>query len=191
MKKKINIIPLILLSSLFFVTSCNCEVKKEIGNNEQDNQITKEEVITAQEKWGDAIVTIGNAYTNGEDYQTIVVNVLNSLYGYDQGTVLFKPTKASEQPFRLTKDQALSYFVTGIESEDHGFAINPWSKVRFENAGMILNGNTATAMGHYYFTDATTGDEVMVEYTFGYFKDDDGKLRINVHHSSLPYQPAY
>ncbi len=42
-------------------------------------------------------------------------------------------------------------------------------------------------MGNYYFTDAKTGDEVKVEYLFGYVRDKDGKLRINVHHSSLPY----
>jgi len=42
-------------------------------------------------------------------------------------------------------------------------------------------------MGNYYFTDANTGDETKVEYTFGYFKDEQGNLRINVYHSSLPY----
>jgi len=181
---------MLLFSGLLF-TSCQEPSKREAGNTENGNRLTREEVAAAQQTWGDAIVAIGNAYTNNEDYKTLAAKVVDSLYGYDQGPVLFKPTKAAEKPFRLTKDEALSYFVTGIIPEDHGFAIQPWSNVRFENAGIILNGNTATAMGNYYFTDAKTGDEVKVEYTFGYFQDKDGRVRINVHHSSLPYHPAH
>ena len=30
------------------------------------------------------------------------------------------------------------------------------------------------------------GDEVKVEYTFGYIVDSSGNLRINLHHSSMP-----
>ena len=44
------------------------------------------------------------------------------------------------------------------------------------------------AMGNYYFTCATTGNKSKVEYTFGYARCDDGKVRIFLHHSSLPYQ---
>ena len=39
-------------------------------------------------------------------------------------------------------------------------------------------------MGNYFFTD-TSGNEVKVEYTFGY-KLIDGNLKIDVHHSSFP-----
>merc|ERR1719326_2484141 len=45
-------------------------------------------------------------------------------------------------------------------------------------------------MGDYVFTDATSGDEVRVEYTFGYKRNDDGKVRIYLHHSSVPYAAA-
>merc|ERR1719182_1348168 len=45
-------------------------------------------------------------------------------------------------------------------------------------------------MGDYVFTDATSGDEVRVEYTFGYKRNDDGKPRIYLHHSSVPYVAA-
>ncbi|EOD36609.1 hypothetical protein EMIHUDRAFT_226109 [Emiliania huxleyi CCMP1516] len=45
-------------------------------------------------------------------------------------------------------------------------------------------------MGDYLFTNATTGDKGRVEYTFGYKKNDDGKMRIFLHHSSMPYEPA-
>jgi len=43
-------------------------------------------------------------------------------------------------------------------------------------------------MGAYTFTDATSGDEVKVEYTFGYKRCDDGKVRIFLHHSSVPFK---
>ena len=45
-------------------------------------------------------------------------------------------------------------------------------------------------MGYYIFTDATTQDKVRVEYTFGYKRCADGKPRIYLHHSSVPYGPA-
>merc|ERR1712050_578245 len=117
------------------------------------------------------------------------------LYGYGHPNVLFKPTKAAEFQFRPTGADAMSYFVGGnaVEdgyAEDAGFAINGgkgWSKVVFDNHQIDLNGNTAIAMGNYYFTCATTGSETKVEYTFGYKKNDDGKVRIFLHHSSVPY----
>ena len=58
--------------------------------------------------------------------------------------------------------------------------------MRFENSDIIVQGNTAVAMGNYFFT-TTEGEEVKVEYTFGYMQDADGNLRINVHHSSVPF----
>ena len=57
----------------------------------------------------------------------------------------------------------------------------------FTNHAISLNGPVAIAMGSYLFTDATTGDDVKVEYTFGYKRNDDGKARIFLHHSSVPY----
>ena len=40
-------------------------------------------------------------------------------------------------------------------------------------------------MGNYFFTDSE-GEETKVEYTFGYILDEENKLKINVHHSSIP-----
>merc|ERR1719238_2274104 len=65
--------------------------------------------------------------------------------------------------------------------EKGGFAINGgkgWSEVVFDNHQIDLNGETAIAMGNYYFTCATTGGKTKVEYTFGYKRCDDGKVRI-------------
>lgn len=146
------------------------------------NGILRQEVINAQKAWGDGIVAIGNAYTNGGDYRALAANIIDTLYGYDEGTVLFKPAKAAEEEFRLTREGAISYFVRGIVPEDRGFALQTWSKVRFENAGIIVHCDYALAIGDYYFTDANTGKEVKVDFTFGYCKGKDGQLLIDLHH---------
>ncbi len=156
-------------------------VSNKMGTS--DSRILREEVINAQKAWGDAIVAIGKAYRNGADYRALAADIIDMLYGYDEGTVLFKPTKAAEEEFRLTKEGAISYFVQGIFPEDRGFALQPWSKVRFENTGVIVNYDYALAMGDYYFKHGNTGKEVKVDFTFGYHKNTDGRLRIDLHHS--------
>ena len=145
------------------------------------------DVDNAQKAWGDGIVAIANAHTNGGDYVSIASNHINTLYAYQMGQVLFKPTLAAIDQFRPTFDTALSYFVASNNAcpEDKGFAIKGWTNVRFENSDVIIDGGTALAMGNYYFTDPH-GAEVKVEYTFGYIEDDQGNLRIQLHHSSMP-----
>ncbi|WP_216825029.1 hypothetical protein [Agarilytica rhodophyticola] len=168
-------------------------------SDDDDDAITKAEVYEAQRIWGEGIVAIGDAYTNGGDYKALAADHVATLYAYDQDTVLFKPTKAAEQQFRLNELDAVSYFVTGVVAEDKGFALQTWSAVRFENADIIIDSDSAVAMGNYFFTDANTGEEVKVEFTFGYVRDKDGDdddddeeggaLLINLHHSALPYNP--
>lgn len=155
-----------------------------------ENKITEEEVIQAQQVWGDGIVAIGKAFMEKGDFVREAGRHIDTLYAYQMGAVLFKPTKAANVQFRLTRQGALSYFVGGDEAfpEDHGFAVHPWIRVRFENAAMFLHGEYAVAMGNYFFTQ-TDNTEVKVEYTFGYLKDEQGCLKINLHHSSLPYHP--
>ncbi len=152
--------------------------------------ITEQEVVKAQKAWSDGIVKIGAALTNGEDYVAAASDHINQFYGYDLGLVLFKPTLASDEQFRASFDGALSYFVGGNPSfkEDKGFALKPWTKVRWANAGIVNSGCTmAVAMGNYYFTPLK-GEEIKVEYTIGYIRDEAGDLRMVVHKSSLPYQ---
>lgn len=152
--------------------------------------ITKEQVITAQNTWGEGVVKIGSLKDNRTDCEAYASEFLDRLYAFDSGSILFKPTKCAEQQFRPTKPEALSYFIAGDDracKEDKGFALQPWTKVRFENTGFILEENRAIAMGNYFFTDVN-GDEAKVEYTFGY-KQVNGELKIDVHHSSFPYNP--
>ena len=152
------------------------------------DRITTEDVAQAQQLWAEGIVAIGDAYTGKGDFIKAAEDHLDTLYNFEAGDVLFKPTKAADAQFRPDRESALSYFVGGNDmfAEDHGFAIQPWTKVRFENMGTYLHGDYAVAMGNYFFTQ-TDGTEVKVEYTFGYNKMADGTLKINLHHSSLPF----
>ena len=149
--------------------------------------MTRHDIDNAQQAWGDGIVAIAKAHSEGEDYEAVARNHVETLYAYGMGDVLFKPTLAAVEQFRPTFDEALSYFVASNNAcpEDKGFAIKGWTNVRFENAGVILRETTALTMGNYFFT-TPEGDEVKVEYTFGYVLDEMGALRINVHHSSMP-----
>ncbi len=149
--------------------------------------MTLERIHKAQQAWGDGIVAMATAHLHGGDYVSIAQNHVETLYAYGMSTVLFKPTLAAIEQFRPTFEQALSYFVASNNAclEDTGFAIKGWTKVRFENADILLHETTALAMGNYFFTPLE-GNEVKVEYTFGYVLDETGALRINLHHSSMP-----
>ena len=151
--------------------------------------VTVAKVKDAQRAWGKGIVAIATAHTNGGDYVGLATDHVNTLYAYQMGPVLFKPTLASVDQFRPTFETALSYFVASNNAcpEDQGFAIQGWTDVRFENSDVIIDGNTALAMGNYFFT-SPEGAEVKVEYTFGYIEDGNGDLRIQLHHSSMPAQ---
>ncbi|MBB78765.1 MAG: hypothetical protein CL844_07155 [Crocinitomicaceae bacterium] len=150
--------------------------------------ITKEQVIEAQNEWGAGVVKIGSLKDNRSECESFTSDFLDKLYSFEDGPVLFKPTKCELEQFRPTKAEAKSYFIAGDDracNEDKGFAINPWTKVRFENSDIILENNRAIAMGNYFFTDLE-GNEAKVEYTFGY-KLKNGALKIDLHHSSFPY----
>ena len=152
--------------------------------------ITKEQVIEAQNSWAEGIIEIGSLKDESKLNER-VIDFLDELYSYESGPVLFKPTMASIEQFRNTKQMALSYFIGGTNSscnEDNGFATKGWTKITFQNHNIILDKNRAIAMGNYYF-QINNNDPIKVEYTFGYKLVGD-KLKIDVHHSSLPYSPS-
>ena len=152
--------------------------------------ITEEQIINIQNQWGAGVVKIGILRNNRTECKTFASEFLDKHYCFGKSTVLFKPTKCAQQQFRPTKAEATSYFIAGDDracNEDKGFAINPWTKVRFENTGFILEENRALAMGNYFFTDLEE-NEAKVEYTFGY-QLIEGVLKIDLHHSSFPYNP--
>ena len=95
-----------------------------------DNSVTSEEVEACQQAWADAIVRISKIHKNGGDFVAAAGQAAGELYGYGHGTVLFKPTKAAEYPFRPTGEEAMSYFV-GNDNVDQGYA---------EDGGFAING---------------------------------------------------
>jgi len=150
--------------------------------------VTQEQVEKIQNIWGDGVVKIGALKHDRKECEKFASEFLDNLYAFEKGKVLFKPTKCEKEQFRPTKSEALSYFISGDDracDEDKGFAIQPWTKVRFENTGFILEIDRAISMGNYFFTDLD-GNEAKVEYTFGY-KSINGNLKIDLHHSSFPY----
>ena len=55
--------------------------------------------------------------------------------------------------------------------------------------GIQIHGDLAITMGNVYFTNSK-GEEVMVDKTFVFRRCSDGKLRLCVHKSSLPFGPV-
>lgn len=186
------------------VTQTSDQVKKVIDDfglvyveEGAQNIITYDEVNAAQQAWCNALVKIGQLKEEGGDYKTYAEKVLSEAYNYDSGKVFFKPTLAyGPQTFRNTKKGALAYFIGGDPEypNDKGFALTPWVKARYDNAGeknegIQIYGSVAITMGNVWVT-GKDGKEVMVDKTWVFKKGKDGKLRIIVHKSSLPYLPA-
>mmetsp|Transcript_3342 Transcript_3342/g.12096 ORF Transcript_3342/g.12096 Transcript_3342/m.12096 type:complete len:304 (+) Transcript_3342:1-912(+) len=155
--------------------------------------ITERELADARKIWGDALVAVSKAYEDdGLEAATKVANsALDAAYGYNLGDVLFKPTLASgDHTFRPTREGALSYFVGGNEKYplDRGFGIKGWRKVESETAATFIQGDIGMWMGWVTFTNKD-GSITKVDKSWCYKKDNEGKLRIVLHHSSLPYDP--
>ena len=159
--------------------------------------VTYAEVNAAQQAWCDALVQIGKLKEEGGDYKAFASEVLSSAYNYDSGKVFFKPTLTfGDQTFRNDKKGALAYFIGGDPDypNDKGFALKPWVKARYnntgnDNEGIQIYGSVAITMGNVWVTDKD-GNEVMVDKTWVFRKGKDGKLKIIVHKSSLPFAPA-
>ena len=150
--------------------------------------ITKEAVLIFQKNWGKSIINISKIYQNNGDFRSAAINFISDAYAYDSEQVLFKPTLASEYPFRLTSISALSYFIGGDPnfSEDQGFAIKGWTNIRWENSGISIIDKMAICMGHYYLTNID--GELKVEFSIVLHELDSGDLKIILHDSHLPYQ---
>ena len=149
--------------------------------------ITKNQILDAQNKWGNGIVKIGALKDSPKLCFDYTSSFLNDSYDFKNGDVYLSQLKQvnnnldqlSKWLFLIFRRQR--FFC----SEDDGFAMQPWKTVKFENDGMLINGDSAIAMGNYFFTDYS-GKTVKVEYTFGY-KQRGSNLFINLHHSSIPF----
>ena len=156
--------------------------------------ITRDQVIAAQNAWGEALVKISTTYdSSGFDAAKKTAEaVIDSAYGYSLGPVLFKPTlTVAPQTFRTTREGALAYFVGGNKTfaSDTGFALKHWRSYKIENAAIFTDGDVAISMGNVRITDRD-GNVTVVDKTWGWKRGSDGNLRIVLHHSSLPYNPG-
>lgn len=172
---------------VFFVNHAAANEKGVVVNQ----AITLQEVLAAQQGWCKALVDISNTFEkNGQAAaKELAEKVIDSAYGYQMGAVLFKPTlTVNPQTFRLTRSGALAYFVGGDPSfpKDTGFALKGWKKCEINNAAIFIAGDSATTMGKVHLT-GNDGKVTTVDKTWGFVKDDAGRLRIVVHHSSLEY----
>lgn len=157
--------------------------------------ITIQEVNDAQQAWCDSLIRISRTYASGGDYKTVATKVLSNQYNFDNGPVLFKPTLTfGDQTFRLDKEGAAAYFIGGNPKypNDTGFALKPWVSCRYTNAGgnagVVIDGNYAFTMGNVIITDSSKV-ETVVDKFFAFRRGNDGKLRIVVHKSALPFSP--
>ncbi len=154
--------------------------------------INENELADARVAWGDGMIAISKAYEkSGIDDATIVANeMLDHLYGFEFGPVLFKPTlSGGSQTFRSNKEGALSYFIGNNPKYplDSGFGIKSWREVKSETSSTFVEDNIAMWMGWVTLIDKK-GDQVIVDKSWGYKKTKNGSLKIVLHHSSLPYE---
>ena len=150
------------------------------------------ELAAARVAWGNGMIAISKAYEkSGIDDATIVANeMLDQLYGFEFGPVLFKPTlSGGSQTFRSNKEGALSYFIGNNPKYplDSGFGIKSWREVKSETSSTFVEENIAMWMGWVTLIDKK-GDQVKVDKSWGYKKTKNGSLKIVLHHSSLPYE---
>ena len=155
--------------------------------------ISEQDLLDAISAWGNRLVEISEAFENEGIVQatSVAENMLDRLYGFNLGPVLFKPTLSGGiQTFRPTREAALSYFVgqNPVYPQDSGFGIKFWRKVSAEASAVFIDETVAMWMGWVTFIDKN--DQVTkVDKSWGYKLDDKGDLRIILHHSSLPYLP--
>ena len=153
--------------------------------------ITETDLAKARTAWGDGLIAISKAYDESgiEDARAIAGDLLDALYGFEFGPVLFKPTlSGGAQTFRTDRTGTLSYFI-GDNSDfpqDTGFALKSWREVVSETSSFFIEGDVAMWMGWVTFT-SKDGDVVKVDKSFGYRRAEDGSLKLVLHHSSLPY----
>ena len=144
-------------------------------------------VEDTQQKWASIVLEIGKKYKNQSDVSDLVSDLLHNIYAFDHCDILFKPTLAKNIQFRSKKEEFESYFLgqNKVCEEDTGFAIKDWQSIKFENYKIVDYNGSILAMGNYFFEDIEK-KLLKVEYTFGFIRVNN-QLKINLHHSSLPY----
>lgn len=173
-----------------FLSACSTQLPSEKADR-ATCPLTVEMIEEAQNAWCKGLVSIGEAPLYERRPRDVAAEMIDDLYNYAVVPVLFKPTLThGSQTFRPSREGALAYFVGGDSNfpNDSGFALKPWIDARIINHTVFTNGDVALAQGILILVDPD-GNEIKVDKSFGYFRDKDGKLRIVLHHSSLPFSP--
>lgn len=150
--------------------------------------LTEADIVAAQREWEAGLLDIARtrATLGADAARARAARMIDRLYGYAWGPVLFKPTLAGgAQTFRTTRAGALAYFAGGDPDfpDDTGFAFKPWREVRIRNIGLQIRHDLAVVMSRAVLTDAD-GQRTEVDKTWGYRRGPEG-VRIVLHHSSL------
>jgi hypothetical protein len=138
--------------------------------------IQEKDLSNARIAWGDSLIKISKTFeTEGiERAISVASDMIDKLYFFDFGEVLFKPTlSGGSQTFRPTKVGALSYFVGHNSSypNDNGFGIKFWREVSSETSATFIDDTVAMWMGWVTFTDRE-GQVTKVDKSWGYKLDD-------------------
>ena len=154
--------------------------------------ISEKDLFDARIAWVNGLIEISKSFeTEGIEMATSVASdMIDNLYGFNFGKVLFKPTlSGGSQTFRPTKEGALSYFVghNPAYPNDSGFGIKFWREISSDTSAIFIDDTVAMWMGWVTLTNKD-GAIVKVDKSWGYKKSADGSLKIILHHSSLPYE---
>jgi len=154
-------------------------------------KFTEKMILDTLQLWCDNVVAVGNTYSKNGDVNALANKILSDNYDYDNGHVLFKPTMSfGEQTFRPTKEGALSYFIGGNKNfpHDSGFKLKPWKMVWFGSVDYIIHDELAIVQCNVHLIGEDES-KIFVNKSFVFKICDDDKVRIILHHSSLPYNP--
>lgn len=154
--------------------------------------ITEKELAEARINWGKGLIDISSTYDHDSinKVNSLASGILDNLYGFEFGPILFKPTLSGGiQTFRTDKEGTLSYFIgqNSKYSSDTGFALKSWRESNSKTSSVFVENDIAMWMGWVSLTNKD-GDVVKVDKSWGYKRNKDGILKIVLHHSSLPYQ---
>ena len=154
--------------------------------------ILEKDLSSARIAWGNGLLEISKSFETDsiEMARKVASKMLDTLYGYDLGQVLFKPTlSGGRQTFRPTKEGALSYFIgqNSIYPDDIGFGVQSWREFNSNTSAIFIDDTVAMWMGSVSLIDKN-GRVTKVDKSWGYKLDGNGNLRIVLHHSSLPYE---
>ena len=133
--------------------------------------------------WTAGVIEIGRMHQEGGDFTLSAENFIEKHYAFSDENILFKPTFTSENIFRNTKDEALSYFIKGDISEDKGFALKPWERIELDELNCLLEENLTASMGTLLFKPLNEEEVTKVAFTF-IFTMINNSLKIKIHHSS-------